>query len=211
MRSPLLLAALCGVVSACTPAPRVRPSAVVEVTPATGWRAIASAEDAATIDALPAAWGRLRTLPARTQRLVTAEGALLDPAVAQDFPALPPGSYVCRAVRIEGERLLRFPDQFCFVRGEGGGRMSFNKQTGTDLPNGWLIADGDKRYVFLGAQQRAPGANDRGYGDDRAADRVGVVERIGAFRWRLVMPREAGRELWVYELTPVPPERQPEG
>jgi hypothetical protein len=132
---------------------------------------------------------------------------LLQPGAALDHPALSPGSYMCRAVRVERARLRSFPSQFCFVRGEAGGRLSFNKQTGTDLPNGWLYADGDTRSVFLGAQQRRAGENSLGYGTDRAADRVGVIERIGPFRWRLVMPRP--NELWIYELTPVPAEQQP--
>ena len=106
------------------------------------------------------------------------------------------------------DRVRAFPAYFCYVHAEDKG-LSFAKQTGSDLPSGYLYADGDKRYVFLGARQRRPGDVSLGYGVDAGRDVVGVVERVGAFRWRLVVPRDGGDALDVYELTPVPADRQP--
>jgi hypothetical protein len=168
------------------------------------WRDAAEPADVAAIDALPTLWGEaLRGVK------VGAEAELLDPVGALEHPALPPGSYHCRVVRVERGRTQGFPSQFCFVRGESDGRLSFNKQTGSDLPNGWLFADAGPRYVFLGAQQRRPGENSLAYGAERARDIAGVVERVGAFKWRLVVPRTSPRGVWVYELTPVATAQQP--
>ena len=112
-------------------------------------------------------------------------------------------------MQVAAGRARAFPEQFCFVGGEADGRLSFNKQTGSDLPNGWLYPDEKDRYIFLGAQQRKPGDNSIPYGAERSRDLAGVIERVGPFRWRLVMPRTTPRALWVYELTPVPAAQQP--
>src|SRR3546814_14937312 len=71
--------------------------------------------------------------------------------------------------------------------------LSFTKQSGSDLPAGYLYADGERRYVFLGARQDAPGDVSLGYGVDPERDVAGVVERVGPFRWRLVAPRDGGQ------------------
>ena len=42
------------------------------------------------------------------------------------------------------------------------------------------------------------------YGDDRKRDMAGILERIGPFKWRLVIPwPQDGAKLQVFELTPV--------
>lgn len=212
MRTLLSLIALAGAAAACAPVTRSRPTATVVVEPPpveATWRANAAPEDVILLEGLPATWTRAIEAAQRRGRSVIAnEGALLVPGGALDHPELSPGSYTCRAVRLDGSGARAFPSQFCFVKGETDGRLSFNKQTGSDLPNGWLFTDGAPRYVFLGAQQRRAGENSLGYRTDRAADRVGVIERFGPFRWRLAMPRRDG-SFWIYELTPVPAEQQP--
>jgi hypothetical protein len=40
---------------------------------------------------------------------------------------------------------------------------------------------------------------------------VGVVERVGGFRWRLAVAGADARQLDIYELTPVPADQQPRG
>ena len=57
--------------------------------------------------------------------------------------------------------------------------------------------------------QKAPGDVSLGYGVEHDRDVVGVVERVGAFRWRLATPRDDGKGIDVYELTPVPADQQP--
>lgn len=208
--APLILL-LCAL-NACTPA-TTGLHATVTVEPAPvgpAWRNAADPADAAALDSLPALWAEaLGAAARRPVKAAAGDAALLDPKGALDHPALPPGSYNCRVVRIERGRTQSFPPKFCFIGGEADGRLSFNKQTGSDLPNGWLYADDHDRYIFLGAQQRRPGDNSLAYGTERARDIAGVIERIGPFKWRLVVPRADPKALWLYELTPVPTEHQP--
>src|SRR3546814_9253606 len=107
---------------------------------------------------------------------------LLEADAALDHPALPPVSYWCRVVRlgkIAGRNLIEsFAPKFCYIRDEEKG-LSFTKQSGSDLPAGYLYADGERRYVFLGARQDAPGDVSLGYGVDPDRDVAGVVERVG--------------------------------
>jgi hypothetical protein len=215
MRRLMLSAALLGALAACATAPKPAVSVQLEtLSPSEeAWRAAITPADAQTLEALPATWSKASgTSDRRATAAIDAEGPLLQPDAALDHPELPPGSYQCRVVRVgKGagrHRVRSFPAQFCYVRAEDKG-LSFAKQTGSDLPSGYLYADGDKRYVFLGARQRRPGDVSLGYGTDIGRDVVGVVERVGAFRWRLVAPRDGGAALDVYELTPVPTDQQP--
>lgn len=178
------------------------------------WRTRIAPHDLARLDALPAIWRKLHAaLPAAVRQR---EGALLDPAAGQPYPALPPGSYRCRTLRLRPDgggsaRLQRGGKPgFCYVSpaAEPGAEapLGLSKQTGTDIIAGYLFAD-DQRLVFLGASQRGAGDNSIGYGTAIERDLVGLVERFGAFRWRLVVARAGGVDL--YELTPVPADAQP--
>lgn len=186
-----------------------RPVVTVEtVAQPTGWRAIASVGDQQQIDALPATWARaIAAVPRRAQAKLRAETKLVEPAAALELPAPPPGPYRCRLVRFGGrEGISTFPPDFCYVDGGEKG-VSFTKQTGANLPGGWLHPDTPTRQVFLGGL-RAPDAKEApGYGGDPPKNVVGVVERVSPFRWRLVLTRAGrGALLDVYELVPVPPE-----
>jgi len=205
----VLICTLSACASTTTRLPAVA-SVTVETPPLSqAWRDAADPADTAALDSLPASWTEALGNGRGAAKVAAAEAALLDPKGKLDHAALPPGSYNCRVVRIERGRSRGFPTQFCFVNGEADGRLNFNKQTGTDLPSGWLYADENDRYIFLGAQQRRPGDNSLAYGSDRSRDIAGVVERIGPFKWRLVVPRASPKALWVYELTPVPTAQQP--
>lgn len=153
-------------------------------------------------------------MPHRYQRLIRREGDLLVPNAARQQPTPPPGSYHCRLVKLGAGTgreppVQSFPDFFCYIRAEGDNRLSFTKQTGTELPGGWLHDDGGRRLVLIGAKQRTPGDNSLAYGSEPERNLVGVIERVGPFRWRLVLPRPAeSAGLDIYELTPVPVEQQ---
>jgi hypothetical protein len=181
----------------------------VEVAPQpTGWRAIASEADQARIADLPHLWTRaLAAVPRRAQAKLRAETKLVDPAAALELPAPPPGPYRCRLLRFGGPAGFQtFAPDFCYVDGDDKG-VSFTKQTGTNLPGGWLHADTPTRQVFLGSLPKPGVTGVPGYGDDPARDMVGVVERVSPFRWRLVLTRAGrGALLDVYELVPVTPE-----
>ncbi|MBN8830227.1 MAG: DUF4893 domain-containing protein [Sphingomonadales bacterium] len=211
------LAAL-AVLSACAPRAGAVPEAELvsapEAPPQTGWRAIVSPEDGDRIDHLPDLWASALAAAQRHARQIAREDGLLAPQAARNHPALPPGSYHCRLVRIGAAQgrepaFRAFPDFFCHIRGDRSDSLFFTKQTGTELPGGWLHADGDRRFVLTGAKQYRVGGEPLVYGSEPDRDVVGVAERIGPFRWRLVLPwRGAQAGLDVYELTPVAPEQQ---
>ena len=210
MRRPAFATCLLSLtLGACVTRP-VPPIAVVEA-PApepTGWRAIVSSEDRTRLAMLPTMWTRARAaVPRRLQGKLRAETELVDPAAAQALPAPPPGPYRCRLIRFGGRAgFASFPPDFCYVDGSAEG-LSFTKQTGENLPGGWLHADTPTRYVFLGATPRPGTKGVPRYGDDPARDVAGVVERVSPFRWRLVLARPGrGAILDVYELVPVTPE-----
>lgn len=196
----------------CAAHPKPRPSVVSEDIPTVAdWRASVTTADQARLAALPQSWTKaLATVPARLKPKVKAEGQLVDPAGALDLPALSPGVYRCRLVRLGGRvgfaSLL--PD-FCHVGGGANG-VSFTKQGGGSLSGGWLYADTENRLVFLGTrgQQGGPGKGAAAYGADPSRDVVGVVERVAPFRWRLVVPGAAAG-LDVYELVPFVAEAAP--
>jgi hypothetical protein len=185
---------------------RPRPTGIVEQSAST-WRQKIDIADAVTIDAMATRWSAARnSAGARATRAIAAEGALLvGPAL--DHPAPSPGPYHCRLVRIgsaAGRAGLRsFPGATCFVGGDAGNQLSFSKP-GSDAPSGWLYPDDvATRYVFLGARQHRGAGGGLAYGTDRTRNLVGVMERIGTFRWRLVIAGTAPDTLDVYDLTPI--------
>lgn len=206
-------AALCGCASR-TAVTHVAP-AVVHSTPRPSWQDVVSKADLDRLARLPDTWhAALQSVSGASRKLLAREGDLLAPNAARELPATPPGSYRCRLVKIgvpagREPSVRSFPDFFCYVRAESGDRLSFTKQTGTELPGGWLHRDGNRRMVLTGASQRVAGDNSLAYGSEPDRDLIGVVERIGPFRWRLVLPWRGTRPgLDVYELTPVPTDKQ---
>jgi hypothetical protein len=173
----------------------------------TGWRAIASVHDQRLIDQLAGTWLQARAaVPRRLQAKLKAETLLVEPGAALELPAPPPGPYRCRLIRFGGRAGFQaFAPDFCYVDGDDRG-VSFTKQTGSNLPGGWLHADTATRQVFLGSFPKSGSSGVPRYGDDPAQDVAGVVERVSPFRWRLVLTRAGrGALLDVYELVPVPP------
>lgn len=207
---PLALA-----LSGCAGTQAQRPTAIIELEPPSDkqWERLILAEDADRLGTFNALWSTaLAAAKPRFASALAREGALLDPGGALGHPALPPGSYRCRVVKLGGEgrrvpAYRTFPPTFCYVGGEGEGQ-SFTKQTGTERPSGWLYPDDDNRLVFLGAyglgEAKAPI-----YGAVPGRSALGVVERIAPFRWRLTLaPVDTSALLTVYEIIPVPAEHQ---
>ncbi|MGH6659600.1 MAG: DUF4893 domain-containing protein [Sphingomicrobium sp.] len=210
----LLLAALV-FISGCETRPKLPPgvSPTVSVGPplkAEIWKAVASDPDEDRIVRLGLAWSEAlaeanKSNPGDVRR----EGALLRPRSALARPDPTPGSYNCRLIQLgrsgaRGRAFESYKPFFCYVEVEGD-QLTFVKQTGSQRPAGRFWEDDDaKRTIFLGSI--AMGAQDRtlAYGDDPKRDMAGVFERIGAFKWRLVIPWPQGTsKLDVYELTPV--------
>lgn len=180
----------------------------VPVTQPTGWRATATDDDQSRIDGLAGRWQRmLAAVPARLRARVAAQGKLLDPTAGLDAPTLSPGSYQCRLVRVGGRGgVTSYKPDFCYVAASGGKR-SFTKQTGTQLPGGWLFDDADgKRVIFLGTLRPRQAEIAPAYGESPQRDVAAVIERFAPFRWRMVFARNDGQgdhTLEIYELTPV--------
>ena len=198
------------VLTGCTTGPKavVSVAAGAPVEQPTGWRATATSDDQLRIDGLAGRMQRmLATVPPRLRARVAAEGPLLDPAVGLDAPALSPGSYQCRLVRIGGGRgVTSYKSDFCYIA-VADGKQSFTKQTGTQLPGGWLFDDeGGKRLIFLGTMRPRQAGAAPPYGASPQRDVAAVIERIAPFRWRMALVKNDGQgdqTLDIYELIPV--------
>lgn len=212
LRAMIALALLGPTLVGCASRPNARAlGATVAIEPAApdrAWRRTAIDGDQAVVDALHDRFARARsTLPRRVARLAVQEGPLLDPAAAQTLPALPPGPYYCRLLRLGGRRgLASFPPDLCYVAAAKD-MLAFSKQTGSNLPEGYIYDDSDTRSVFLGTFRTAGQPEGSGYGMGSAENIVGVVERVSSFRWRLILSRAGGgAAVDLYELVPVPPQ-----
>lgn len=213
-RAAVILFVLLPALAACATTERGKPAAVTAViADQPEWAGVATPADQTRLDALPALFAKaVAAVPRNRAGLVTAESALVDPTAAQLLPELPPGPYYCRLVRFGGRaRFATYKPDFCYVevgqKDKPGGNLSFTKQTGSNLPEGWIYPDGERRQVFLGAVRRTGERGVRRYGDDPAHDLAGVIERVSPFRWRLILTRAGnGAMLDIYELVPVPPQ-----
>ena len=201
-------------IAACqrVPPPEVLAKADVRVVQEAPWRSNASPDDAGRIDRLAAAWEQARSQARQAgfSRLMAREGPLLDPAAALPRPAPTPGSYLCRLLRFgppapRGAVLTAYRPFFCYV-GTDGELLSIIKQTGSQRPAGYLFDDtSPHRMVFLGSVALGDREEVRAYGADPRSDMAGVFERVGDFRFRLVIPwPRSGAILDVFELVPNP-------
>ena len=161
------------------------------------WRQVVSAADAANLGRLDQAWrlGRAEAEDKGFAAQVEALGPLVDPNAGQAGRLQPPpGDYRCRSIKLGsnspgGLGYLEYPFFRCTVELTPGGDLILTKTTGSQRTRGLLYPDTDNRLIFVGAQ--AWGMDETGYpdyGDQPVRDQVGVFERIGAARWRLVVP-----------------------
>jgi hypothetical protein len=205
MRIIMLLFFAAACLGGCASQPRLAVASQPDVP--TDWHMRLSLADRAAIDQLDATWHRARVaVPRRMRAAYAAEGPLVDPAVALPKPDLPPGLYYCRLIRFGGRAgfATAKPD-FCTVVANADG-VAFNKQSGASQPRGWLFGHNDTRGVFLGAFLPAHGGVAPAYGANPALNVAAVIERVSAFRWRMVMTRAGnGAVLDLYELVPVTP------
>ena len=181
------------------------------------WKAVATAEDEDRIARLGLAWQEAlgdaqRSNPADIRR----EGKLLLPRSALPRPEPTPGSYNCRLIKLGkgapgGKPYETFKPFFCYVEVEDD-LLTIVKQTGSQRPAGRLWQDDDPtRLVFLGSLALGNEDQPLAYGDDPKRNMAGVFERIGPFRWRLVIPwPQSTSKLDVFELTPVDFTQQPQ-
>jgi hypothetical protein len=192
-----------------------RPTASVSVgapTKSDEWLRIATPADEQKIANVSGAWAaglgdarkaNFATALREDARLLKQDGALARPAPT-------PGSYNCRLVKLGGKPAFeKFKPFFCYVEVEGE-LLTIVKQTGSSRPAGRLWEDDNpRRLVFLGTVALGSEDEARAYGEDPKRNMAGVLERVGPFVWRLVIPwPQDGSKLHVFELTPVA--QQPE-
>ena len=198
--------------------PGVRPS--VEVGPplkSETWKAVATAEDKDRLAHLGVAWAEALEEAKKTNAAdIRREGRLLMPDAALPRPDPTPGSYNCRLIKIgkaspKGKAFESFKPFFCYVEVEGD-LLTIVKQTGSQRPAGRLWEDDEPtRLVFLGSLALGDETTPLAYGDDPKRNMAGVLERIGPFKWRLVIPwPQSTSKLDVFELTPVDFSQQPQ-
>lgn len=161
------------------------------------WRQVVSAADAASLGRLDQAWrmGRAEAEEKGFADKVEALGPLVDPNAGQAGRLQPaPGQYRCRTIKLGsnspgGLGYLEYPWFRCTIELTPGGDLILTKTTGSQRTRGLLYPDTDRRLVFVGAQ--AWGMDETTfprYGQQTIRDQVGVFERIGSNRWRLVIP-----------------------
>ncbi|HEY0112864.1 MAG TPA: DUF4893 domain-containing protein [Allosphingosinicella sp.] len=205
MRFVPVLAALL-LLPACT-ADETGPAAAVPAV--SQWRAVATERDRERLRTWRDAWVKAlaQARGAGHAAEIAREGALLQPDAALKEPAPPPGDYRCRTTKLGArqEGLLdhvAYPSFDCRIEaGEGG--LNFVKLTGSQRPVGRLFPDGLRRMVFLGTLQLGDEQGIMRYGHDSDRDMLGILERVGERRWRLVFPWPAFESnLDVIELLP---------
>ena len=138
---------------------------------------------------------------------IAREGALLAPDGALAAPAIPDGTYRCRVIKLDAKTegnldYVAYPSFTCRVRAER--RLQrLTKLSGSQRYVG-LIFPGDAiRNIFIGTLVLGDETRAMQYGQDEQRDVAGHVERIGANRWRLVMPQPYFEsQLDVMELVP---------
>ena len=175
-----------------------------------GWTRIATTSDEWRISRLDLGWqSALADARRGFAGEIRKEGALLNPRAALPRPAPTPGSYNCRLIKLgktnqKAGAFERFKPFFCYVQVEND-LLTIVKQTGSQRPAGRLYEDDNsERLVFLGSLALGDEQQPLAYGDDPKRDMAGVLERIGPFRWRLVIPwPQSTSKLDVFELTPV--------
>lgn len=159
------------------------------------WRRDASRDDARRIERLDEAWTAALSEARRGGhgRELRALGALVDPRAALARPQPTPGAYQCRTIKLGsqdggGAPYVAYGWFRCRVALTPGGDLLLEKTTGSQRQAGNLYPEAPRHLVFLGAVAWGTGEGRAVYGRDPQRDQAGVFERVGANRYRLVLP-----------------------
>ena len=178
------------------------------------WRGVATENDRDRVRHWRDAWTEALAQANRSNAAaITAGGALFDPDTALPGAQPPAGDYACRTIKLgrmppggPGSGTLdyvEYPAFRCRIS-ETGGRLRFTKLTGSQRPAGNIFPDNGRRLIFLGTLILGDETRALRYGRDEERDMIGIIERVGDNRWRLVFPRPHYESLLdVIELTPV--------
>lgn len=176
--------------------------------PNDNWRSLATDDDRTRIRHWRDAWTEaLAQAQPANQAAITREGPLLDPDSALPGARLPAGDYRCRTIKLGAQTtghavFTAYEPRLCRIGAEGN-RLHFTVLDGPQRPIGILFPDAGRRMVFLGTLQLGDEALAYRYSRDRERDMIGLLERIGDHRWRLVLPHPHFESLLdVIELVP---------
>lgn len=217
---PLASLLLAAVLGGCAPlfedlgyvrakAPEVTVAPAEDAPENDGWDAIIAPDDRERLEKTGEAWdvGLAIARQAGFSRAIDEQGDLLDLGAALPRVTPTPGSYRCRLVKLGAAKpgdpeFIAYQPFFCYIDFEAE-NFTIVKQTGTQRPSGRLYPLDDEALVFLGSLALGNEREPLAYGDDPDRDMAGRFERIGPFRWRLVIPYPSnGGTLDVFELTP---------
>ena len=173
------------------------------------WRVVATEDDRGRLRHWRDAWTDALAQANRSNAAAIAEGGtLFEPDAALPGAQPPPGDYACRTIKLGRAPLgnsldyVDYPAFRCRIAQEGG-RLHFTKLTGSQRPVGTIFPDNGRRMIFLGTLVLGDETRALRYGRDEARNLIGIVERVGDARWRLVFPRPPFESLLdVIELTP---------
>jgi hypothetical protein len=176
----------------------------------TEWRAVATKDDRNRLQHWRDAWvDALAQANRSNAAAITAGGALFEPDTALANAQPPAGDYACRTYKLgrnaRGGMLdyVEYPAFRCRIS-ESDGRLRFTKLTGSQRPAGNIFPDNGRRMIFLGTLMLGDETRALRYGRDEERDMIGIIERVGDGRWRLVFPRPHYESLLdVIELTPI--------
>jgi len=182
---------------------------IVAVPPGAGWRAVATEDDRRRLRNWRDAWTEALRDVADGENAgeIARGGPLFEPDTALPNPSPPPGIYNCRTIKLGAAQpdlldYIAYPNFRCRIAMRNG-RLEFAKLTGSQRPVGLLFADNSRRQVFLGTLMLGDETRALRYGRDRERNLIGVLERVGADRWRIAFPHpHFESRLDVIELTP---------
>jgi hypothetical protein len=176
--------------------------------PNDAWRSLVTTDDRARIRTWRDAWTEaLAQAQPANAGAIAGEGPLLDPDAALAGARLPAGDYRCRTIKLGAQTsghavFTIYEPRLCRIGAEGA-RLHLTILDGPQRPIGILFPDTSRRMIFLGTLQLGDEALAYRYSRDRERDMVGLLERIGDRRWRLVLPRPHFESLLdVIELVP---------
>jgi hypothetical protein len=194
--------------------------AVVRASPETavpadgpGWRRMATEGDRERLRNWRKAWVKALAAARASGHgaEIAAAGPLLDPDAAMQEPAIKAGRYSCRTIKLGAKGpgnldYVAYPAFTCRIGAvDARGNMAFAKLDGSQRPIGRLFPDTTRRMVFLGTLQLGDEKGSLRYGHDAQRDMIGMVQRVGTSRWRLVLPSPGFESLVdIIELTPQP-------
>lgn len=133
---------------------------------------------------------------------IAADPALFGPDAGLDAPSPAAGAYRCRVIKFARQHLGTEPWSHCRI-GPQGALLHLERLDGGQRFAGLIYADGTHRSIFLGTASYPEERRTVAYGHASGRDMVGIVERIAARRWRMVLPwPQYESQLDVVELEP---------